>query len=322
MKITNKINVLELLSPEMQKVIAYYAQKDPVEPNDGSYEAQRLAYIEDRRYWNANSPELFSIKNNLVPTDKGDVVTRIYHPIEKTPATLFYLHGGGFILGNLDTHDRIMRLLALYTGCTVIGIDYTLSPEAHYPQAIEEAVAVCQFYYQHAEKFTLNMNHIGFAGDSAGAMLALATVLWLRDKHIYCGDICAVLLWYGLYGLHDSRSRRLYGGEWDGLRREDLQEYDNAYLTALGSREEPYYCLFNNDLTQGIPPCFIASAQYDRLIDDSVTLFQTFQSNKVPCEYKMSSGTLHAFLHYSRIMPTADNAIRDGAIYFIKQLFG
>ncbi|MEX9946950.1 acetyl esterase [Providencia alcalifaciens] len=322
MKTTNKINVLDLISPEMQKVIQYYEQQTSVEPTDGRYAAQRLAYNEDRRYWNANAPELFRVEDMTVKTAKCDVVTRVYHPIEHTPATLFYLHGGGFILGNLDTHDRIMRLLALYSGCTVIGVDYSLSPEARYPQAIEEAVAVCQFYSQHAEKYSLNMHRIGFAGDSAGAMLSLATVLWLRDKQIYCGDVCAVLLWYGLYGLQDSSSRRLYGGEWDGLRREDLQEYDNAYLGEQGSREEPYYCLFNNDLTRDIPPCFIASAEYDPLLDDSVTLFQTFQSHKISCEYRMYPGTLHAFLHYSRIMPTADNAIRDGAEYLKKQLFG
>ncbi|KJT32298.1 acetyl esterase, partial [Salmonella enterica subsp. enterica serovar Heidelberg str. RI-11-013374] len=80
-----------------------------------------------------------------VPTPYGDVTTRLYSPQPTSQATLYYLHGGGFILGNLDTHDRIMRLLARYTGCTVIGIDYSLSPQARYPQAIEETVAVCSW---------------------------------------------------------------------------------------------------------------------------------------------------------------------------------
>ncbi|ESE51926.1 acetyl esterase, partial [Salmonella enterica subsp. enterica serovar Heidelberg str. 82-2052] len=84
-----------------------------------------------------------------VPTPYGDVTTRLYSPQPTSQATLYYLHGGGFILGNLDTHDRIMRLLARYTGCTVIGIDYSLSPQARYPQAIEETVAVCSYFSQH-----------------------------------------------------------------------------------------------------------------------------------------------------------------------------
>ncbi|QAV22588.1 acetyl esterase [Proteus hauseri] len=320
MKTKNKINVLELISPEMQQVMQFYADNPQPAPESNDYPAMRLAYNQDRRYWNADAPEMFSINDISVSTSYGQVLTRIYKPVEKTPATLFYLHGGGFILGNLDTHDRIMRLLARYSGCTVIGIDYSLSPEAYYPQAIEESAQICQFYHQEAQKYDINMSNIGFAGDSAGAMLSLAVVLWLRDNNIHCGNICAALLWYGLYGLRDSTSRRLYGGEWDGLRQQDLEEYDNAYLTALGNRNSPYYCLFNNDLTYDIPPCFIAGAQYDPLIDDSITLFKTLEAHHLPCEYKMYSGTLHAFLHYSRMMKIADDAIRDGANYFVKQL--
>ena len=320
MKTKNKINVLELISPEMQQVMQFYADNPQPAPESNDYPAMRLAYNQDRRYWNADAPEMFSINDISVSTSYGQVLTRIYKPVEKTPATLFYLHGGGFILGNLDTHDRIMRLLARYSGCTVIGIDYSLSPEAYYPQAIEESAQICQFYHQEAQKYDINMSNIGFAGDSAGAMLSLAVVLWLRDNNIHCGNICAALLWYGLYGLRDSTSRRLYGGEWDGLRQQDLEEYDNAYLTALGNRNAPYYCLFNNDLTYDIPHCFIAGAQYDPLIDDSITLFKTLEAHHLPCEYKMYSGTLHAFLHYSRMMKVADDAIRDGANYFVKQL--
>ncbi|KDU70141.1 acetyl esterase [Salmonella enterica subsp. enterica serovar Heidelberg str. RI-11-013312] len=92
-----------------------------------------------------------------VPTPYGDVTTRLYSPQPTSQATLYYLHGGGFILGNLDTHDRIMRLLARYTGCTVIGIDYSLSPQARYPQAIEETVAVCSYFSQHADEYSLNV---------------------------------------------------------------------------------------------------------------------------------------------------------------------
>ena len=111
----------------------------------------------------------------MVPTKYGQVETRLFCPQPDSPATLFYLHGGGFILGNLDTHDRIMRLLASYSQCTVIGIDYTLSPEARFPQAIEEIVAACCYFHQQAEDYQINMSRIGFAGDSAGAMLALAS---------------------------------------------------------------------------------------------------------------------------------------------------
>lgn len=319
MKPENKIPVLTRLSDEMKAVVNFQQPGLPPWPADGDIETQRQYYLLERRFWNADAPSM-TTRTCAVPTPYGDVTTRLYSPQPTSQATLYYLHGGGFILGNLDTHDRIMRLLARYTGCTVIGIDYSLSPQARYPQAIEETVAVCSYFSQHADEYSLNVEKIGFAGDSAGAMLALASALWLRDKHIRCGNVIAILLWYGLYGLQDSVSRRLFGGAWDGLTREDLDMYEKAYLRNDEDRESPWYCLLNNDLTRDVPPCFIASAEFDPLIDDSRLLHKTLQAHQQPCEYKMYPGTLHAFLHYSRMMTIADDALQDGARFFMARM--
>ncbi|HGY1227650.1 TPA: acetyl esterase [Citrobacter farmeri] len=319
MKPENKLPVLARISDEMKAVLNVRQDDLPPWPSADDVVAMRQHYILERRFWNADAPQM-PTREYTIPTRWGEVTTRLYSPTQDSQATLFYLHGGGFILGNLDTHDRIMRLLASYTQCTVIGIDYSLSPEARFPQAIEETITACQFFYQQADDYQVNMTRIGFAGDSAGAMLALASALWLRDKPISCGKVAGVLLWYGLYGLQDSVSRRLMGGDWDGLSRQDLEMYENAYLHNTDDRESPYYCLFNNDLTHEMPPCFIAGAEFDPLIDDSRLLFQTLAAHQQPCEYKMYPGTLHAFLHYSRIMKSADDALRDGARFFTQQI--
>ena len=319
MKPENKLPVLDLISAEMKTVVNTLQPDLPSWPATGTIAEQRQYYTLERRFWNAGAPEM-ATRAYMVPTKYGQVETRLFCPQPDSPATLFYLHGGGFILGNLDTHDRIMRLLASYSQCTVIGIDYPLSPEARFPQAIEEIVAACCYFHQQAEDYQINMSRICFAGDSAGAMLALASALWLRDKQIDCGKIAGVLLWYGLYGLRDSVTRRLLGGVWDGLTQQDLQMYEEAYLSNDADRESPYYCLFNNDLTREVPPCFIAGAEFDPLLDDSRLLYQTLAAHQQPCEFKLYPGTLHAFLHYSRMMKTADEALRDGAQFFTAQL--
>lgn len=141
MKPENKIPVLTRLSDKMKAVVNFQQPGLPPWPADGDIETQRQYYLLERRFWNADAPSM-TTRTCAVPTPYGDVTTRLYSPQPTSQATLYYLHGGGFILGNLDTHDRIMRLLARYTGCTVIGIDYSLSPQARYPQAIEETVAV------------------------------------------------------------------------------------------------------------------------------------------------------------------------------------
>ncbi|MEC9638198.1 acetyl esterase [Escherichia marmotae] len=319
MKTENKLSVLELISPEMKAVVNTLQPDLPPWPAAGTITEQRQHYTLERRFWNADAPEM-ATRAYAVPTPYGQVETRLYSPDADSTATLFYLHGGGFILGNLDTHDRIMRLLANYTQCTVVGINYTLSPEARFPQAIEEIVASCCHFHRQASDYQINMSRIGFAGDSAGAMLALASALWLRDKQIDCGKVVSVLLWYGLYGLRDSVTRRLLGGDWDGLTQQDLLMYEEAYLGNKADRESPYYCLFNNDLTRDMPPCFIAGAEFDPLLDDSRLLYQTLAAHQQPCEFKLYSGTLHAFLHYSRMMKTADDALRDGARFFSNRL--
>lgn len=100
------------------------------------------------------------------PTPYGDITTRIYSSQPISQATLYYLHGGGLILGNLDTY---------YTSCTVISIDYSPSLQARYPQAIKETATVYRYFSQHADKYSLNVENIGFSGNSAGAMLAIAS---------------------------------------------------------------------------------------------------------------------------------------------------
>lgn len=320
MNANNKVNVPERLCDEMKRVLQFQQHNATDNSVCSDYSSLRQAYIQERKYWNQGGARMARCEQVAVDTPRGRVATRLYYPQYPVQAVLFYLHGGGFILGNLDTHDRIMRLLAHYSRCAVIGIDYTLSPEARFPQAIEESVAVCRFFHQYSADYDLPMMRIGFAGDSAGAMLAMATVLWLRDHGIDCGEVRGVLLYYGLYGLQDSVSRRLYGGVWDGLTQADLQSYEQAYLPDAASRQSPWYCLFNNDLTHDIPPCFIAGAQFDPLLDDSVALYQILRAHRQPCHYHMYPGVMHAFLHYSRMMQSADRALRDGADYFYRQL--
>ena len=152
MKPENKLPVLDLISAEMKTVVNTLQPDLPSWPATGTIAEQRQYYTLERRFWNAGAPEM-ATRAYMVPTKYGQVETRLFCPQPDSPATLFYLHGGGFILGNLDTHDRIMRLLASYSQCTVIGIDYTLSPEARFPQAIEEIVAACCYFHQQAEDY-------------------------------------------------------------------------------------------------------------------------------------------------------------------------
>ena len=179
-----------------------------------------------------------------------------------------------------------------------------------------ECIAVTHYFRQHADKYNLYAESVGYAGDSAGAHIAMATFLWLRDSHQDTSFIKALVLYYGLYGLNDSRSIRLYGNALDGLTEEELKLYQDMYLAESQDSQSPHYCFFNNDLTSKIPPCFIASSEFDPLLDDSEALYAILHDKKIDCEYKMYPGVLHGFLHYSKMMASSKQAITDGANYF------
>ncbi len=230
------------------------------------------------------------------------------------PCVLF-IHGGGFVVGNLDTHDRIMRVLAEFSGAVVVGIDYRLSPEHKFPVAVEECAAITKYLHRYGPRYGIDPAQLLLAGDSGGANLALATALLLRDRGDDNGFLKGLILYYGLFGLKDSSSQRLLGGNWDGLTRKDLAYYNDCYLETPEDADSPYFDCLSADLSHGIPPTCIVAAALDPLLDDSLTLKQMLAGHGVPCEYRVYEGVLHGFLHYTKILPEANDALRQGAAF-------
>lgn len=319
----NKIDVLSRLSDEMKAVLKYQEEHSGEAFNTAglSYPEIRANYVKERRFWNEGGPRMAKSVDVDVPCETRKIRTRVHYPNE-TPgnAVIFYLHGGGFTVGSIDTHDRIMRNLAHHSDCVVIGVDYSLSPEAKFPAAILESVEVTDYFRAHAAQYGIDAGRVGYAGDSGGASLSAGAALWQRDNRKDISFIRALLLYYGMFGLRDSRSRRIYGGAWDGLTEEDFKFYDIMYLEKSEDGNSPYVCFFNNDLTRGVPPCFIAACEFDPLIDDSIAFYDVIREHGCVCEYKMYPGTLHAFLHYSRMMQASADAIIDGARFFQKHI--
>ena len=143
----NKIDVLARISPQMAAVLA---KEDELagDANDTSagFAQMRENYVAGRAWWNEGAPEMGRVVDDAVEGSFGAIGVRRYYPCEipegATAPAIVYVHGGGFVLGNLDTHDRICRILAKRAGVPVVAVDYRLSPEAKYPSAVREAAAV------------------------------------------------------------------------------------------------------------------------------------------------------------------------------------
>ena len=283
---------------------------------DLSIEEIRRRYRQERRFWNEDRPELPRVVDESIPGPVGSVPIRLYYPSEDRPLpALVFAHGGGWIMGDLDTHDKIMRLLALSAGVVVVGIDYSLSPEQTFPVALEECLALCSALAERCSAWGLDPARLAMAGDSAGANLTLGTLLSLKSSG---SDLLkAGLLYYGGFGLEQSDSRRRYGG--DGMSARDLAFYSRCYLGDEADRNDPRWHGLRADLT-GLPPSFVAAAELDPLLDDSIALAARLEESGVRHELVVYTGVLHGFLHTSRMVDKAQRAIDDGAAFLRRVL--
>jgi len=305
------------LDPEMAAALAesqrlyaeIAAERGPIAADDLA--AQRAAYDHERAFWNALKPDLAAVEALELPAPGGAIAGRLYRPGAARPLpALLYFHGGGWVLGNLDSHDRIMRLLAEKSGAIVIGVDYRLAPEHKFPACYDDALAAIGHVARQGAAWGVDPARLAVGGDSAGANLAVATCLGLAPAAR--AAVRLQLLYYGAFGLLDSASQRRFSGEGEGLTRADMARYRAWLSRSPGDLQDPRFDNLSADLA-GLPPAFIAAAELDPLLDDSRTLAALLGEAGVGNELIVYPGVLHGFLHYSRMVAIAMRALDDGA---------
>lgn len=319
-----KLPVLDMVSDQQRAVLEKSAElsADAYDTSLG-FEELRRSYNKERVFWNEGGPQMAQTIDASVSTPHGEVAIRCHLPVagETLPA-IVYIHGGGWVLGNLDTHDRIMRALADASGAAVVGVDYTLSPEAKFPVALEQCVAVVRHLSEHGADYSIDGTRLALAGDSAGAATCLAAALMLQHQ-VEAGQkevkLSGLALYYGWYGLADSGSRRLLGGPWDGLTDEDLDYYMSIYLADPSDEASPYWNTLSQDLSK-LPPTYLVTAELDPLRDDTATLAAMLTQHGIPCRHDIFPGVIHAFLHNSRMLDAARDALANGGAFLRRAL--
>lgn len=307
------VDFKERLHPQMIAVLEKQAEivPDARKVHELSADDARRQYATGRRYWNADAPDIDEIINTSVEGPAGSIPVRIYRPDGERPLpALVYIHGGGWVVGNLDTHDKIMRLLALRSGAAVVGVDYRLAPEHKFPIAIDECCAVVAHLCNHGDDWGVDPRRLAIGGDSAGANLSVAVAQSLRDTQPTLFSL--LLLVYGVFGLRDSSSRRLFGERELGLSCKDLNYYFDCYARGPDDLHDSRFDNLSSDL-RGLPPAFIAAAGLDPLLDDSIAMQELMDDAGVSNQLKIYEGVLHGFLHYTRVLDAAHEAIDDAA---------
>lgn len=335
-------DIVASMSPQMREVMAVQATRadecrkagedfasaaGDLSPAARSLAAKRAEYRTERTLWNEGGPTMARTDDHHIRTAGIDVPIRIHRPTtEAVLPGLLFLHGGGFSLGDLDTHDRIMRVLAAAGGFAVIGVDYSLSPEVKFPQALHECAGVVDHLAGHGEDLGIDGTRLAISGDSAGAVLTLGAGLLLRDEPETIGAnpasfsaLRALLPIYGSHGLIDSASRRLYGGDWDGMGIHDLSNLLDDYLPTSEDEHSPFVAHLTADLS-GLPPVFVAAAGLDPLRDDCRALARTLQRAGNDVRFEEYPHVLHSFLHFGRVLDDTNAVLHNAAEFAARHL--
>jgi len=236
------------------------------------------------------------------------IFCRVYKPATdgKRP-TLVYFHGGGWVWANVDTHDRIVREYAAAGDVAVVSVDYALSPEAKFPQALEECAAVVRWIAENGADWGLDGSRILLGGDSAGGNLALGAALLLRDT---AGPALRGIL--ANYPVSDSRfdtpSYEEFGGGGYGLNRERMAFYWSVYAAHEADRLNPLAAPLRADL-RGMPPVCVLLAELDVLRSEGEALVEKLRASGVDVETRTFQGVVHGFLRATASVSKAREAV-------------
>jgi acetyl esterase len=264
----------------------------------------RRIYRDTRALLAPKPPEVAEVRLLALPS----YAMRMYRPAakEKLPA-LVYFHGGGWTIGDLDTHDAVCRQLAVGAHCVVFSVDYRLAPEHPFPAAVEDCIAATKYVADNMAK--LNVRSIAVGGDSAGGNLAAVVALHARDAG---GPQLAFQLL--VYPATDQRlatpshERNAHGYL---LEREGIEFFRRCYLpdaqTYADWRASPLLATSHARL----PPALVLTAGYDPLIDEGKAYADKLRAADVNVTYKCYDGMLHGFITMGGVLDAANRAISE-----------
>ena len=266
----------------------------------------RRIYRDTRAALAPKAPEVHETR--LLVLD-GRVAVRAYRPSCEVLPALVYFHGGGWVIGDLDTHDVLCRQLAVGARCAVFSIDYRLAPEHPFPAAVEDCIAATQFISKNAEAIRIDANRLAVGGDSAGGNLATVVALHARDAG---GPALAFQLL--IYPATDQRGDfPSYRSNGKGylLTSEGIEFFSRCYLPdrkALADwRASP---LLAPSLAR-LPPAFVLTAGYDPLLDEGRAYAERLSREGVAVQYREYPDMVHGFLLFGGVLDTANAAVAE-----------
>ena len=260
-------------------------------------------------------PEL-RVENHEIDGPAGTIPIRVYwpdeadNPPERPPVTM-YFHGGGFAVGDLDTHDGTARQHAVDAGTVVVSVDYRLAPEHPYPAAVDDVWAATRWVADNAERFGADGSRLAVAGDSAGGTLSAVVAQLARD--VGGPAVAFQLLWYPSTMWDTSLPSFAENADAPVLDDAAIKAFTRWYAGHLDLTDPPPALAPGRaaDLS-GLPPAYIAVAGHDPLRDDGARYAELLTAAGVPVELHNAESLVHGYLGYAGVVPAATEATERG----------
>jgi acetyl esterase len=298
--------------PQVQTLLDAIAQADgpathEMTPDDARAAFRGLAMLEQ-------AEEVSRVDDRLIPGPDGDIPLRVYTPraaVGELHGVLVWFHGGGWVIGDLDTADSTCRALANRAGCVVVSVGYRLAPEHPAPAALDDCTEALAWTVENFELLGVDASKVAVGGDSAGGTLAALVCQRVRDE--FGPDIDFQLLVYPVTDLllgHPSMSENAEGYL---LTRATMQWFVDHYLGDLDPKDPSVSPLHADDLS-GLPPALVITAEYDPLRDEGEAYALRLREAGVPTELIRYEGQVHFFFSLSSLLDDGKDALdRAGA---------
>jgi acetyl esterase len=289
--------------PQVEKLLEAAGRSPlPLYHTVPAFVARRI-YRDTRGALAPKRPEVAQVRLLVTP---GKVPVRAYRPVADgvLPALVFF-HGGGWTIGDLDTHDVLCRQLAIGAHCAVFSVDYRLGPESPFPAAVEDCLSSTDFVFHNAEKLKIDPARIAVGGDSAGGNLAAVAAIELKGK------IAFQLLIYPATdqrGVHPSHERN---GRGYLLTTDSMNYFRGSYLPRQADWTDWRASPLLAPSLKGVAPAMVLTAGFDPLQDEGREYAERLKREGVAVEYRDYADMIHGFIVMGGVLDTANAAVAD-----------
>ncbi|MDQ1403090.1 MAG: acetyl esterase [Actinomycetota bacterium] len=282
--------------------------------------AEEVGVEQARQGWAAylslagSGPELPSVTDIAIPGPAGDIPARAYRPTadaDGLPVVAFF-HGGGWVLGSVDSHDSLCRQLALASGCLVVSVEYRRPPEAPFPAAADDALAAVEWLAAHADEIGGDGTRLAVAGDSAGGNLSAVTTL--RAREAGGPSIAFQLLIYPAVDAAMSYPSMRENGEGKLLTAATMTWFWDIYLGPDADRSDPRVSPIAASDLAGLPPALVITAELDPLRDEGEAYAMRLEQAGVPVKVSRYDGQIHAFFGMGSLFPAGATVVDEAGI--------